>query len=171
MHTINNLLDALMFAADAHKGQIRKYDNSPYINHLIEVGSLLTNHCKVTDHNVLQAAILHDVLEDTPISKSDLEDRFGEDVRILVARLTDDKSLPLDERRASQLVHVRKSDWRIKLIKLADHCSNIAAIPPSWSEERIDSYVDWSITVSRACAGVCVDLDNEYLRRLAEIQN
>jgi hypothetical protein len=55
----------------------------------------------------------------------------------------------------------------IRLIKLADHCSNVASLPSSWSIERSSAYLDWSERVADACSGASRALDDEYRRRLA----
>lgn len=155
-----------MFAADAHKNQKRKGDNgSPYINHLIETAYLLTNIAKFEDDELIQAAILHDIIEDTDVTPEILEAEFGKRVASLVKSVTDDKSLSLEERRANQIAHLASASNDTKLIKLADHCSNIISIPPNWSGERIESYRKWSHEVASLCFGVSKGLALEYQKR------
>jgi len=162
----NEIFKALLFAAEAHKDQRRKGNGgSPYINHLIEVADLLSGIAGVNEINVLQAAILHDILEDTNASEEELISSFGEQVTSYVKSLTDDKSLSLEERRKYQLLHVGSASTHIKLIKLADHCSNIVSIPPSWEEERIESYKKWSYKVASQCFGSSLELASEYKKR------
>ena len=94
------LLEALDFAAQRHSAQRRKGpDAAPYVNHLIEVAMLCATVGGVEDVEVLIAAVLHDVLEDTPTSAAEVEERFGARVRELVESLSDDKSLPRPRRR------------------------------------------------------------------------
>ena len=83
------LLYALQFAANAHKAQRRKYDGSPYINHLIEVANLLASKENIADSDVLIASLLHDILEDTPVSHEELTELFGRKVADLVSELTE----------------------------------------------------------------------------------
>jgi (p)ppGpp synthase/HD superfamily hydrolase len=94
------LLAALKFAAHKHGRQRRKdLEATPYINHPIEVAEVLGRIGGITDLPTLQAAILHDTIEDTETSPQELEDRFGQEVRLLVQEVTDDKSLPKQERK------------------------------------------------------------------------
>ncbi|XP_055612942.1 guanosine-3',5'-bis(diphosphate) 3'-pyrophosphohydrolase MESH1, partial [Uranotaenia lowii] len=91
--------DCINFAAVKHRNQRRKdSDKTPYINHPIGVAHILTAEGSVTDFEVVQAAILHDTVEDTETSFDEIEQKFGEKVRKLVEQVTDDKSLPKAER-------------------------------------------------------------------------
>lgn len=162
----NNTLKAIMFAADAHKNQKRKgNDGSPYINHLIETAYLLTKIAKIEDDEIIQAAILHDIIEDTNVTLEILDAEFGKRVASLVKSITDDKSLSLEERRANQIAHLASACNDAKLIKLADNCSNIISIPPNWSKERIESYRKWSHEVASLCFDVSESLALEYQKR------
>jgi len=165
------LLDALNFAAIAHKDQSRKGNGgAPYINHLIETCSLLTNVAKVTDTNVLVAAVLHDCLEDTDVTELDILTRFGQTVLDYVKAVTDDKSLSLDVRRKKQLDSLKTAGKAVMLIKLADHCSNIASLPESWGYERLRSYLHWSNEISTLCLNSSRELSDEYSARYEKAQ-
>jgi (p)ppGpp synthase/HD superfamily hydrolase len=165
------LLSAMMFAATAHKNQKRKGDgNAPYINHLIEVASLISNIAQEQDIDILQTAILHDVLEDTRVSEADIQQAFGLKVLSYVKALSDDKSLSLDERQTKQLSSVKLAEPAIKLIKLADHISNVSSIPPDWSKAKLSSYLTWSNEVANACFGVSGALATEYKLKLTQAQ-
>src|SRR4051812_18251208 len=89
------LLRSLSFAAAKHRDQRRKGNHqAPYINHPIEVATLIATVGGVEDVGVLQAAILHDTIEDTDATAEEIEREFGTDVRDLVLEMTDDMSLP-----------------------------------------------------------------------------
>ena len=149
---MNDLLKAVSLASIAHRDQTRKGDGgAPYINHLIEVAYLLSEHADVTDVQVLEAAILHDVLEDTELSREIILDSFGKEVLAYIEAVTDDKTLSLSERREEQLKHMSAAPIEVQLIKLADHCSNIASIPPKWDKKRITEYLHWSHQVASKC--------------------
>lgn len=164
---MNALLNSLSIASFYHKDQKRKGSGgSPYINHLIEVAYLLTDIAKVDDITVLQAAVLHDILEDTLLDESQLRDEFSEKVVGLVLTLTDDKNLSLEQRRQLQIEHIKSASWETKVIKLADHCSNIASIPDSWDTERVISYLNWSEQVATLCFEASAPLEAEYKQRL-----
>src|ERR1700742_4504239 len=90
----SGILAALKFAARKHRRQRRKdSEATPYINHPIAVAELLSRVGAITDLPTLQAAILHDTIEDTETSPEELEENFGEEVRLIVQELTDNKSL------------------------------------------------------------------------------
>ena len=99
---MEELLAALRFAAEKHRSQRRKdSESTPYINHPIAVAELLARVGKVDNLELLQAAILHDTIEDTETTAQELDERFGERVRRLVEEVTDDKRLPKAERKVS----------------------------------------------------------------------
>lgn len=94
----------------------------------------------ITDIKVLMAAILHDTVEDTDTTFDELEEHFGETVRNIVAEVTDDKSLPKQERKRLQIEHAKSVSHRAKLVKLADKLYNLRdlerGIPHGWTEVR-----------------------------------
>src|SRR5258708_32065098 len=95
------LLAALKFAAHKHSRQRRKdLEATPYVNHLIEVAEVLGRIGGITDLPTLQAAILHDTIEDTDTSPQELENYFGQEVCLLVQEVTDDKSKRLQVEHA-----------------------------------------------------------------------
>src|SRR5262249_10544145 len=92
---IERVLAAALFAAEKHARQRRKGPaDVPYINHLLEVAHMISEHSDPADTDLIVAALLHDAVEDTPTSLAEIQDRFGSDVAALVAEVTDDKSLP-----------------------------------------------------------------------------
>lgn len=163
---IGELFRALSCAAQAHSDQRRKGSGEPYVNHLIEVAELLARVAGVDDLDVLRAAVLHDVIEDTEVSSEDLERRFGRRVRDLVEPLTDEKGFAKPERKRRQIERMRTAEPAVRTIKMADLCSNIAALPDDWSRERQADYLDWSERVAAVCAGASPALDDEYRSRL-----
>jgi len=75
------LLETIRFAAEKHRNQRRKdREASPYINHPIALATLLANEAGVHDIATLQAAILHDTVEDTDTSPDERRSRFGEHI-------------------------------------------------------------------------------------------
>jgi len=155
------VIDALAFAAEAHRQQRRKdEDLTPYINHPIALVRILAVEAGIDDADVLCAAALHDVLEDCcgegreyslDAGRALLNERFGLQVLELVEHLTDDKSLPKDERKRLQVEHAAHAPHGAKLVKLADKIANlrdIASSPPAdWPAERRQEYVAWAKAV------------------------
>ena len=120
---------AIEFATQAHAGQARKYTGEPYITHPIEVMQIVST---VTDDpEVLAAAILHDVVEDTPATIMNIRIGFTPRVAELVSDLTD-VSKPEDGNRATRKEldrqHTAKASPDAKTIKLADLISNSHSI-------------------------------------------
>jgi len=155
------VIDALAFAAHAHRAQFRKDDPpTPYVNHPLALVRILAVEAGIEDADVLCAAALHDVLEDCcgpgqewslAEGRALLGERFGPQVLALVEAVTDDKSLPKDVRKRLQVEHAAHTPRGAKLVKLADKVANlrdIAATPPAdWPEERRREYVAWSVAV------------------------
>ena len=152
------LFDALRFAAERHRTQLRKgVDGYPYVNHVIAVTELLARS-GVDDTVTLQAALLHDTIEDTETTADEIAERFGAAVRDVVLEVTDDKRLPKEERKRLQIVHAPSLSDRAKRIKLADKTCNVVDIahdpPPDWSLTRRLEYLAWAEAVVHHCLGV-----------------
>lgn len=146
---LQRILAAAQFAAEKHVHQKRKGQNQePYINHLIEVAELIVNSSDVLDAELIMAGFLHDTVEDTGVTLTELEQHFGRDVATLVAEVTDDKSLPKEARKALQVQNASKKSERAQTLKLADKISNLRSIlsspPVGWSLERQRQYFEWA---------------------------
>jgi len=153
------ILRAVAFAADKHRDQRRKDEGlSPYINHPVAVAEHIGTLGGVFDVATLQAAVLHDTIEDTETSREELEQRFGAEVAGLVVEVTDDKSLEKAVRKQRQLEHAPQLSPRAKLIKIADKLCNVEDIidrpPASWSLERRLEYLAHAEAVVTACGPV-----------------
>lgn len=132
---------ALAFAAEAHRNQTRKYTGDPYIVHPVEVMGLLIAHVRDPYYHrpeVLAAAVLHDVVEDTPIDLFQIGFEFGPQVREYVKGLTDvytsgyvDETghrLNRAERKAKEAWRLAQTDPVTQTIKCADLISNSRSI-------------------------------------------
>jgi HD domain len=143
---VPRLTKALAFAAEAHRNHRRKgASQEPYINHLIEVLDLVAS-VEGNDMDVLIAALLHDVLEDTGTGYDELVATFGERVARIVRENSDDMTLPKPERRRERLAGISKKSREARLVKFADIISNLRAIavspPAGWSNDRRLGYLD-----------------------------
>lgn len=146
---LQGILEAANFAAEKHVSQKRKgAAGEPYINHLLEVAGLVAGSLSQLDTNLVIAALLHDVVEDTATTREELASRFGSDVAELVAEVTDDKSLPKAERKRLQVETAPKKSVRAQVIKIADKISNLRAIlsspPADWDYDRQKEYFAWA---------------------------
>jgi guanosine-3',5'-bis(diphosphate) 3'-pyrophosphohydrolase len=153
-----HLLAALRFAAHKHSAQRRKdSEASPYINHPIAVAETLARVGGVTDVTILIAAILHDTIEDTSTTREELDQFFGLEVRKLVEELTDDKTLPKQERKRLQIEHASRLSPAAKQLKLADKICNLGDISPTepadWPLQRKLDYLSWAKNVIAGCRG------------------
>jgi len=170
---LSALLTALHFAADKHRDQRRKSREAcPYINHPIEVAEILSRVGGVTDLATLQAAILHDTIEDTQTTAEELEARFGAEVRRLVEEVSDDQSLPKAERKRLQIEHAPDLSPKAKLIKIADKISNVRDVayspPAHWPHQRRRDYLDWAEKVVVGLRGSNLAVDALFDHTLME---
>ena len=162
------VLAAAEYAAEWHKhGKPRKDANrTPYINHPIAVARLLADEGGVDDPELLAAALLHDVIEDTDSSVSELRARFGECVTRIVLDVSDDKRLEKAERKALQVRHAPHLPADSKLVKLADKICNLRDVtsnPPShWDLQRRREYFAWAERVVAGLRGANPALDRRY---------
>ena len=114
---------AYEFSAKAHAGQHR-VSGEAYIHHPLEVAHILAD--MHMDHQTLIAAILHDVIEDTPTAKTEIHKKFGKGVAELVDGVSKLTQITFDSHAEAQAHNFRKmllamsNDIRVILLKLAD---------------------------------------------------
>jgi GTP diphosphokinase / guanosine-3',5'-bis(diphosphate) 3'-diphosphatase len=161
------LARAWRVAAERHVNQRRKGKSAePYVNHLAEVAELVAEATQGDDPHLVAAAVLHDTVEDTGLTQADLAAQFGADVAGLVAEVTDDKTLPKDERKLRQIEHASEISHRAKLLKLADKTSNLRSLanspPADWSMERKQQYLRWAQDVVGKLRGTNAWLEVQF---------
>jgi (p)ppGpp synthase/HD superfamily hydrolase len=161
------VLRAADMAARWHVHQRRKgIAKEPYINHLLEVASLVAEATGGTDPNLVIAALLHDAVEDQGVSFETIVREYGKQVADIVMEVTDDKTLPKDERKRKQIENAGKKSREAKLIKLADKTSNLRAVAnspaPDWSVERRLEYVEWAKRVVAGVRGTSPWLEKQF---------
>lgn len=164
---MNRFISAIAFAAHKHRDQRRKDATaSPYINHPITLVNILANEGGIDDMRVLIAAILHDTVEDTETTEQELVREFGQEIATIVLEVTDDKTLPSEERKRLQIEHAASISRRAKLVKLADKIANVrdvASSPPAgWSLTRRQAYFDWAKAVVDGLRGVHPALEHIF---------
>lgn len=127
---MSKLDEAIQFAVNAHAGMTRKGDRLPYILHPMEVATIVATI--TNDEDVLCAAMLHDVVEDTPHTIDELREKFGDRVADLVASETEDKlsHLPAEftwlERKTNHLERLRAAeDTGVHILWIADKLANM----------------------------------------------
>ncbi|MBE0627965.1 MAG: bifunctional (p)ppGpp synthetase/guanosine-3',5'-bis(diphosphate) 3'-pyrophosphohydrolase [Burkholderiales bacterium] len=147
---IERIEEAYQFSGKAHEGQYRD-SGEPYISHPLAVAGILAEwHL---DPQALMAALLHDVMEDTKVSKAEISRRFGKPVAELVDGLSKLAKIEFQSQQDAQAENFRKMllamarDVRVILIKLADRLHNmrtLGAVPPAKrrrvARETLDIY-------------------------------
>jgi len=128
---ISEVYRAYLFGAEAHAGQQRR-SGEPYIYHPISVARILAG--MRMDHQCLMAAILHDVIEDTPTAKTQLAEEFGPEIAELVDGVSKLTQIKFRSRAEAQAENFRKmmlamtKDIRVIMIKLADRLHNMRTL-------------------------------------------
>ena len=126
--------EALLFAAQKHANQCRKYSEIPYISHLLATAGLVLEHGG-TEEEVI-AALLHDAAEDQGGAQTlaDIRSRFGDAVADIVAGCSDDmpeqenKKRPWKIRKTEHLEHMKQATRCVLLVSLADKIHNLRTI-------------------------------------------
>ena len=167
MNPLNELIKALAFASAKHRDQRRKdVCASPYINHPIQLVDVLSNEAGVTDINVLQAAVLHDTIEDTETTKEELEQHFGLRICSIVLEVSDDGNLCRNERKQAQISDAAELSNEAKLVKLADKICNLRDVadnpPAGWNVHRRQEYFDWALAVIDGLRGIHPGLESIF---------
>ncbi len=128
---VEDVYQAFLFAEKGHRGQVRK-SGEQYIHHPIEVADTLAE--LQMDSRTLMAALLHDVIEDTPATKDEIIVAFGEDVALLVDGVSKIGQIKFDTKEQAEAENFRKmlmamsEDVRVMIIKLADRLHNMRTL-------------------------------------------
>lgn len=165
-----DILKAVQFGVRAHGRQQRK-TGGPYITHPIDAAMILLGEGGIIDVATLQAAVLHDVVEDTTVGLDKIEAAFVAHVASIVKEVTDDKSLVASERKKGQIDHMPHASPQAQLVKLADKISNLRglldAVPPGWTLLRTQGYALWCQVAMRGAIGINAPLEEALRATLA----
>jgi guanosine-3',5'-bis(diphosphate) 3'-pyrophosphohydrolase len=131
--TIDTIFQAYCLAVDAHRGQ-RRHSGEPYVTHPVAVACILADlHM---DSQTLMAALLHDVIEDTPIQKENITQQFGDRIADLVDGVSKLTQIEFKSRAEAQaenflkMVLAMSRDIRVIIVKLADRLHNMRTLGP-----------------------------------------
>ena len=128
---VNKVQLAYQFSAEAHEGQKRK-SGEPYIYHPLEVAYILGD--MRMDYQTLVAAILHDVIEDTPTAKTEIRKKFGKGIAELVDGVSKLNKITFSSRAEAQAENFQKmamamaKDLRVIMVKIADRLHNMRTL-------------------------------------------
>lgn len=122
----NQIEHALEIAAKAHQGQYRKGTDTPYISHPYAVGLLLTEAgCREA---VIIAGILHDTVEDTPLTLDFIQAEFGEEIAHIVDGCSENKRLRWRARKTERIEALKTASMEVCLVTCADKLHNLRTI-------------------------------------------
>lgn len=179
-YLVDKIIKAVRYAGLAHEGQSRKWGHAhiPYLSHPIRVAAMVMLN-KEMDFNthedsedMVVAAYLHDVVEDSSFTISDIRDAFGPSVADLVDWLTNSSkgmNAPRADRKKIDREKLKRAPWKAKIIKLCDRIDNLIEAIEDQQTPRdfLKKYQQESILMLDECLlGVDDDLESE-LRKLA----
>jgi len=137
---------AWRFASEAHRGQLVPGTEIPYIHHVggvaMEAMTAIVESQDIQNPDlVVQCALLHDVIEDTQQTHSDIKQEFGIDVADGVLALTKDETLPTKQAQMSDsLARIKTAPREVWIVKLSDRITNLQPPPQHWSHDKIKAY-------------------------------
>jgi (p)ppGpp synthase/HD superfamily hydrolase len=135
--TCRPLLEAVAFAARAHRHHLRKDGQTPYVSHVFRVCLVLRHYFGVDDERALATAVLHDTIEDTTTDFDDLAELFGSEIAGWVAVLSKDKRRQEDEREEEYMAGLlRCPAWQVRVCKLADMFDNLVDLKHTQPAQR-----------------------------------
>ncbi|KAH8087947.1 hypothetical protein HD553DRAFT_269266 [Filobasidium floriforme] len=170
---VATLLKTMDFAATKHENQRRKNKHAtPYINHPLGVANILSTY-GVTHLATLQAAVLHDTVEDTDTDIEEIAREFGDEVARIVEECTDPPDMCARARKDLQVATAAKKSKEAQQVKLGDKLHNLRSIledpPVGWTAKRCQDYFRWAKNVTDICLPslplIQIPLDEIYLKR------
>ncbi|MEZ6067287.1 MAG: HD domain-containing protein [Planctomycetaceae bacterium] len=179
MSLFSPLLEAALgVASTAHQGQCRKGTALPYITHPVQVATIL-QRAGWTDEVVLAAALLHDVVEDTEVTLTQLAAQFPDRTVAIVAALSEQKTdaegaaRPWEDRKREYLERLATADVETRAVALADKLHNLRCLvadvktdPAAW--QRFNAKPDRLAWYHRAVADTCARGETSLMGLLRE---
>ncbi len=133
-----NLENAYKFAKEKHKRQLRRFSKKPYIFHPVMVYQIVKHYTQ--DEDMLIAALLHDVVEDTEVNITEVSRMFGKEVAIIVDQLT---LIVVDDKKVELKKEVGDMSSKSKIVKLADRTANVIGLfNPNVPKKFINRYIN-----------------------------
>lgn len=151
-----NYWRALTYAVDKYKTLNRK-NGTPYIVHPIRITSILraVGFSEFVQEDIMIAALLHDLLEDTNITVEEIRNQFGKKIASIVKELTK----PEQGNKEEWLRSLENVSKEARIIKMADRIDNLMDMNTSiWSNEKQKSYVEQGRIVLEKCGSANSDL-------------
>lgn len=139
-------LTTLLFAAEAHKDQKIPDSNYNYVTHVTNVAmevanALVQQPLSIVDTTfAIQCALLHDTIEDTPVTYNDVLQHFGDAIADGVLALTKNDELPKSQRMEDSLQRIVRQGTAVRIVKMADRINNLQHPPSYWTLEKKKKY-------------------------------
>lgn len=165
----------LTFAAEAHKAQKFPRTELPYLVHLTNVCSEVLNALCVQPLNLdinlaMQVALLHDVIEDTKYSYSDINKMFGKKVANGVMALTKNADLPKKKQMVDSLHRILEQPIEIRIVKMADRISNLQKPPMHWTTDKIKHYHNEALLIYNYLKNEHINIENRLLKKIKDYE-
>ncbi len=158
------LLEAMEFASYRLKYETTKNDE-PYLNHVIQVCSLLTTIGEVKDIDILRASILYELVGRSNVKPVDIHLRFGPRTYAIVRKLNLERSFTLNKEVVFQESYPGLNE-AANIIRLADLIANVEMMvscpPTGWDIERRKIFLEWSAKSINDLKGTCPLLEEYY---------
>ncbi len=156
MNADPRVVRAVHLAVEAHGGQLRKDGRTPYVVHPLAVLRRLSAQLRVTDPELLSAAALHDVLEDTEVPAERIEQELGGRVLAWVRELTlppdvHGPGVPTAVKTQHLVAGLRSMSWEAVLVKLCDRWDNLEDTEAApWTRRKMEEFFDQSASMLEA---------------------
>ena len=175
MFSPDRYVDAMRFAAAAHHAQKVPGHDLPYLVHVVsvaaEVIAVLPHHPEIDADLAVTCALLHDTVEDTPITAGELAARYGDAVAAGVQALSKDEQLPTkQEQMADSLRRIQEQPREIAIVKLADRITNMSSPPHAWSKDKCTAYRKEALLIADTLGAASIALDARLRGRIEAYQ-
>ena len=168
--TQDGYLGAARFAAQAHGRQTLPSTELPYLLHVTSVAMEVIAAFRLEpDHDqelAMQCALLHDVVEDTPVTLDEVRTAFGPAVAAGVSALSKDPALPKDRQLQDSLERIRRQPHEVWMVKLADRITNLQPPPAHWSPEKIARYREEAKLIHESLGAASGALSRRILEKI-----
>ena len=164
MRDFSKMWKATTYAFIKYGDLMRKSNEIPYIVHPIRVAMILraAGYSDSKNENLMLAALLHDLLEDTDLTFEDIEQQFGEQVALIVEEL----SKPVDLKKDEWLQSFGNASKGAKVIKIADRIDNLLDMESiEWSKEKKRIYAEQSLIILDKCGNA----NNKLAKKLKDV--
>jgi (p)ppGpp synthase/HD superfamily hydrolase len=168
---------AIQFAVIAHGNQVRKgNEHLPYVFHCIDVANEIFYYSGLSVEEMRIAsiiAILHDTIEDTPVTQKDISDQFGDNVAYGVGALSKSKSISCAgdskmDQLTESIARIKQFPKYVWAVKLADRISNLKSFPAMWGREKISAYLNEASLIARELGEASEGLHARLLASIAQ---